>query len=515
MPQFRSRSLSILAAAAAMLLFNSHLYSQNTFPVRSPPTVVHDDRDFGALSGRIFMESATGAPGQSAGLPGVRIMVRRTGAGIGDLFFERTSSADGSFEFKRLRPGKYTVEVDRTTLPLGISGQERLETTVDIGFRKQDLLDIVIPLLPSVTGVVYMDTDGNHRCEPGKDEIVRGARVTANGRLAFTDDLGRFSFANMAPGRVSLLVTPPSTNIKGTRVVFDLDPEARDPRTVTILLAPSAAQGASFINAGYPPNAENSDLAEESKRPRDHRGQSAEVGRAARPTSSASINSLVKPRFYSKPPELSSQSKVQIVQASTSAKVADRPWVPFVRGPMIPDDRYQLTDSGLSGGYKKLMMATGSHLRGNTTGDELIDAFLVDSSKRYRVDPLLIYAQMGQESSYKLRARSNKGASGLMQLMPATARRMGVTDIYDPQQNIDGGVKYMRILLDMFNGDLDLALAGYNAGEGAVIKYGYQIPPYAETQDYVRRISMRYRSLAANSIGKRRMRDQEADRIIR
>ena len=79
-------------------------------------------------------------------------------------------------------------------------------------------------------------------------------------------------------------------------------------------------------------------------------------------------------------------------------------------------------------------------------------------------------------------------------IMPATARRMGVTDIYDPQQNIEGGVKYMRLLLDMF-GDVNLALAGYNAGEGAVIKYGYQIPPYNETQDYVRRISARYRAI--------------------
>ena len=80
--------------------------------------------------------------------------------------------------------------------------------------------------------------------------------------------------------------------------------------------------------------------------------------------------------------------------------------------------------------------------------------------------------------------------------MPATARRLGVTDIYDPKQNIEGGVKYMRILLDMFDGDVNLALAGYNAGEGGVVKFGYQIPPYAETQDYVRRISSRYRAIS-------------------
>jgi soluble lytic murein transglycosylase-like protein len=136
-----------------------------------------------------------------------------------------------------------------------------------------------------------------------------------------------------------------------------------------------------------------------------------------------------------------------------------------------------------------------SSLKGYTTGDRQIDSFIVNASKRYSVDPLLIFSQMNQESSFKQGATSDKGASGLMQLMPDTAKRMGVTDIYDPQQNIDGGVKYMRQLLDLFNGNTDLALAGYNAGEGAVIKYGYQIPPYSETQDYVRRISSRYDSI--------------------
>jgi soluble lytic murein transglycosylase-like protein len=137
-----------------------------------------------------------------------------------------------------------------------------------------------------------------------------------------------------------------------------------------------------------------------------------------------------------------------------------------------------------------------SRLRGMSTGNVVVDRYLVESSERYRIDPLLIYSQMHQESGFKPQAISHKGARGLMQLMPATARRMGVADINDPQQNIEGGVKYMRLLLDMFAGDLKLALAGYNAGEGAVVRYGYQIPPYRETQDYVRRISARYRAIA-------------------
>ncbi|MEP6786820.1 MAG: lytic transglycosylase domain-containing protein [Acidobacteriota bacterium] len=149
--------------------------------------------------------------------------------------------------------------------------------------------------------------------------------------------------------------------------------------------------------------------------------------------------------------------------------------------------------------YSKLLMGSASQLKGFTTGDVLIDSYIVDSSRRFAIDPLLIYSQMHQESSFKLRATSNKGASGLMQLMPGTARRMGVSNIYDPKQNIEGGVKYMRLLLDMFGQDVNLALAGYNAGEGAVMKYGNQIPPYSETQEYVRRISSRYTSISDGS----------------
>jgi soluble lytic murein transglycosylase-like protein len=130
-------------------------------------------------------------------------------------------------------------------------------------------------------------------------------------------------------------------------------------------------------------------------------------------------------------------------------------------------------------------------LSGFTTGNTAVDAFIVASGKRNAVDPLLLYSIMHQESTFKRNALSPKGASGLMQLMPPTARRFGVSKIWDPQQNIEGGARYMRFLLDQF-GDVQLALAGYNAGEGAVMKYGNRVPPYRETQEYVRRISRRY-----------------------
>jgi hypothetical protein len=142
-----------------------------------------------------------------------------------------------------------------------------------------------------------------------------------------------------------------------------------------------------------------------------------------------------------------------------------------------------------------LSMSAGNSLNGFTTGDAKIDGYIVDSSVRNGVDPVLIYAQMHTESSFKRMAISPAGARGLMQLMPGTAARFGVKNIFEPQQNIEGGVRYMRFLLDAFNGDVSLALAGYNAGEGAVMKYGRRIPPYHETQEYVRRISQRYAML--------------------
>jgi soluble lytic murein transglycosylase-like protein len=137
-------------------------------------------------------------------------------------------------------------------------------------------------------------------------------------------------------------------------------------------------------------------------------------------------------------------------------------------------------------------MPINPSLGGFTTGNSDVDNFIVESGKRNSVDPLLLYSIMHQESSFKPRAMSNKGARGLMQLMPFTASRFGVTNIWDPKQNIEGGARYMRFLLNLFNGDVRLALAGYNAGEGAVMKYGYQVPPYSETREYVRRIGNRY-----------------------
>jgi soluble lytic murein transglycosylase-like protein len=127
-----------------------------------------------------------------------------------------------------------------------------------------------------------------------------------------------------------------------------------------------------------------------------------------------------------------------------------------------------------------------------TTGNARVDGLIRFYGRQNGVDPFLIYCLMSQESKFTSGAISPKGAMGLMQLMPGTAARYGVTNPYDVAQNISGGTRYLKDLLKMFNGRVDLALAGYNAGEGAVMKYGNTIPPYNETQNYVKLIIKRY-----------------------
>lgn len=110
------------------------------------------------------------------------------------------------------------------------------------------------------------------------------------------------------------------------------------------------------------------------------------------------------------------------------------------------------------------------------------------AAEESRLRPALIHAVVRAESAYRADAVSHKGAVGLMQLMPGTAERYGVSDRRDPAQNLRGGSRYLRDLLEMFDNDLHLALAAYNAGENAVIRYGNKIPPYDETQGYVRKV---------------------------
>ncbi len=116
------------------------------------------------------------------------------------------------------------------------------------------------------------------------------------------------------------------------------------------------------------------------------------------------------------------------------------------------------------------------------------DHLITRASEKYSVDSALVKAVIKAESNFDHKAVSPKGAKGLMQLMPATASSLQVQDSFHPENNIEGGVRYLRYLLNLFNGDISLALAAYNAGEGAVARHHYNIPPYRETQTYVRRV---------------------------
>jgi soluble lytic murein transglycosylase-like protein len=124
----------------------------------------------------------------------------------------------------------------------------------------------------------------------------------------------------------------------------------------------------------------------------------------------------------------------------------------------------------------------------STSARELYEPYVLENSNLQSLRPELVRAVIQVESGYNPRALSPKGAMGLMQLMPETARMLGVKRPYDPEQNIRGGTRYLRLLLDKYQGNEELALAAYNAGSGAVDKYGKQVPPYRETRDYVRKV---------------------------
>lgn len=126
-----------------------------------------------------------------------------------------------------------------------------------------------------------------------------------------------------------------------------------------------------------------------------------------------------------------------------------------------------------------------------TSGSADLDRIIFEAGQKQGVDPRLLHAVIWQESKYKIQARSHAGAQGLMQLIPDTAKRFGCDDPHDPVKNIAAGTKYLSWLLKRFEGNVELALAGYNAGEGAVDKYD-GVPPYNETRNYVKIISKRY-----------------------
>ena len=144
-------------------------------------------------------------------------------------------------------------------------------------------------------------------------------------------------------------------------------------------------------------------------------------------------------------------------------------------------------------GYQRFIRESNPLSSGAVNSPSIYDDLIVAASNRYGIDPDLIRAIIKVESDFDTNARSQKGAMGLMQLMPETARLHNVRDVFDPAENIDGGVRHLRLLLGQYQGDLGLSLAAYNAGSKAVNKHG-GIPVFAETQEYVRRVLRYYDS---------------------
>jgi len=150
-------------------------------------------------------------------------------------------------------------------------------------------------------------------------------------------------------------------------------------------------------------------------------------------------------------------------------------------------------------GYKRILREGTAGFAGASATNAAFDELIRSASGRYNVDPDLIRAVIKTESDFKINARSNKGAMGLMQLMPDTARLHNVSDAYDPNENVEGGVRHLRMLLERYQGNIELSLAAYNAGAGAVEKHG-GIPPFNETREYVRKVLRFYDAFRGTSL---------------
>jgi len=218
----------------------------------------------------------------------------------------------------------------------------------------------------------------------------------------------------------------------------------------------------------------------------------------------------IKPIYEQPKPEPPQATKTAKTVASEPAKTDNTPvWIYLVDGAKFRVDEVQEAPDGAwySRNNVSIFLARERIVRierevpgspearrnsGWTSGTPALDQLIRSNGERFGIDPYLVFLVIEKESRFHPRAVSPKGAMGLMQLMPGTARRLGVRKPFDAAENIRAGTQYMRELMDLFGGKVDLVLASYNAGEGAVLKYGRNVPPYRETRDYVKTIGKRY-----------------------
>jgi hypothetical protein len=208
-------------------------------------------------------------------------------------------------------------------------------------------------------------------------------------------------------------------------------------------------------------------------------------------------------------------AKVPSVEGQVPRQTSERAWIHLTGGARMEADRIEESAAGVW--YRRGSLSifidraridhiereaveTAADSESSTTrqlrwssGNGRIDALIKQNGAKYGVDPYLIFCVMEQESHFNTKVVSPKGARGLMQLMPGTGARFGVRHPFNPAENISAGARYLKQLSNQFNGRIDLVLAGYNAGEGAVVRFGHKVPPYSETRNYVKRISYRYR----------------------
>jgi soluble lytic murein transglycosylase-like protein len=215
----------------------------------------------------------------------------------------------------------------------------------------------------------------------------------------------------------------------------------------------------------------------------------------------ATINtSTARGRANGKPPACRAASLILLASlAALTGAAAEADIYKYVD----PKGGLHLADRPLGPGYVLILRSPGGRARQDSSARLARNRSrygpIVDRvARQHSLDSALVHAVVQVESAYNPTAVSGKGAVGLMQLMPETARRYGVHDRRDPERNLHGGVRYLRDLILRFN-DVVLALAAYNAGEGAVIRYGKRIPPFPETQQYVRKVMGAWRALRGRS----------------